>query len=190
MNDFMLFFKWGWDHIVSKEALDHILFILAITIVFSIQEWKKLLVMITAFTIGHSLTLALSVLDIFRLPSDLVEAMIPCTIAIATVVNVWTPKGIETQRQLNYLVILFFGLIHGMGFANAIRFALIEGQSLGWSLLGFNIGLECGQIFVVLIILLTAWALTRWTPIQKDKIIWGVSIFVFIVALLMVIERI
>jgi hydrogenase/urease accessory protein HupE len=189
MNDFTLYLEWGWDHIISKDALDHLLFMLALSINFSLKEWRELLWMITAFTIGHSLTLALSVLDVFRLPSEWVELMIPITIAITASGNIWWKKLSPFKKNLQYYIILFFGLIHGMGFANAIRFTLSEGQSLGWGLFGFNIGLECGQIFVVLSFLSISSALLRWTPLKKEKAIWGVSLVVLIISVLMVLNR-
>lgn len=190
MNDFSFFFKWGWDHIISREALDHILFMVVLTVHFSYKEWKLLLWMITAFTIGHSLTLALSVLDVFRLPSNWIEVMIPVTIGITALSNLWKTGAEMPQRRVNYFIILFFGLIHGLGFANAIRFSMIDGQSLGWSLLGFNIGLECGQIFVVLSFLLINWMVMKWAPLKKDNAVKGLSFIVFIISILMVIDRI
>lgn len=190
MNDFSFYLKWGWDHIISREALDHILFMVVLAVHFSFKEWRPLLLMITAFTIGHSLTLALSVLDVFRLPSNLVEIMIPCTIGITAASNFWYIRDHISKQWINYITILFFGLIHGMGFANAIRFSMVEGQSLGWSLLGFNIGLECGQIFVVLSFLTISWMVMIWTPLNKLHAVRGVSLVVLILSILMVIDRI
>ena len=89
MNDFMFYLRMGWDHIVSKDALDHQLFILVLIAVYTIQDFKKVLILVTAFTIGHSLTLALSVFDIFRVPSAWVEFLIPCTIAITALINIF-----------------------------------------------------------------------------------------------------
>ena len=80
MQDFLFYLQLGWEHIISKDALDHQLFILALIAIFSFRDWKKVLILVTAFTIGHSLTLVLSALDVFRFPSDWVEFLIPCTI--------------------------------------------------------------------------------------------------------------
>src|SRR5690606_7260003 len=107
--------------------------------------WKKVLVLVTAFTIGHSLTLALSVLDIIRVSSAWVEFLIPVTIALTALWNLVNGKPVKNVNT-NYFLALFFGLVHGLGFANSIRMMLASDQSLGWGLLGFNTGLEAGQI--------------------------------------------
>src|SRR5258706_16276650 len=157
MQDFGLYFSWGWQHIISKDALDHQLFIAALAAIYLVKDWRQVLVLVTAFTIGHSLTLALSVLDIIRFPSNWVEFLIPCTIVITAISNLFQKKFTAKSIRINYFLALFFGLIHGMGFANAIRFMLAKDQSLGWGLFGFNVGLEAGQIVVVSIILLASW---------------------------------
>lgn len=153
MNAFSFYFPIGWEHIISLDALDHLLFIFALAALYSWKDWKKVLVLVTAFTIGHSVTLALAVLDLIRLNSDWVEFFIPVTIMITATYNLVN----KPERQRNQLTIyglaLFFGFIHGMGFANSIRFMLASDQSIGWGLLGFNIGLEVGQVLVVFIIL-------------------------------------
>jgi hypothetical protein len=114
------------------------------------------LILVTAFTIGHSLTLALSVLDVIRFSSKWVEFLIPCTIFITALNNILRVDKKEGSAQVNYYLALGFGLIHGMGFANSIRIMLAQGQGVGMGLFGFNIGLEAGQIMVVAIILMLA----------------------------------
>ena len=157
MNDLAFYFTLGWHHIISKDALDHQLFILALVAVYLVKDWKKVLVLVTAFTIGHSLTLALSVYDIIRANDRWVEFLIPCTIIVTAAFNFFQ-KDIQNKKlRLNYFFALFFGLIHGLGFANTIRFMLAEDQSIGWSLFGFNIGLEAGQVAVVSLILLMSY---------------------------------
>ena len=189
MGDFGFYFIEGWKHIVSTDALDHQLFILALAIVYSFSDWKKVLVLVTAFTIGHSLTLALSVLDIVRIPSDWVEFLIPVTIVLTALWNII--KGKPTQKvNTNYFLALFFGLIHGLGFANSIRMMLASDQSLGWGLFGFNVGLEAGQIIVVLIILLISKLLIDLVKIPQRIYIFVVSLAVLAIAAKMAIERI
>ena len=156
MQDIGFYFKLGWEHIISKDALDHQLFIAALVAIYLMKDWKQVLILVTAFTIGHSLTLALSVLDVIRFNSKWVEFLIPLTIVITAVSNLFQKKFTAKSIRINYFLALFFGLVHGMGFANSIRFMLASDQSIGWSLLGFNIGLEVGQIVVVTVLLILA----------------------------------
>ena len=117
------------------------------------KNWRQILVLVTAFTIGHSLTLALSVYDVIRFNQKRVEFLMPCTILITAVYNFTIAKVDRNKLHWNYLLVLFFGLIHGMGFANSIRFMLSKQQGIALPLIGFNIGLEAGQIVVVAVIL-------------------------------------
>lgn len=190
MNDFMFYLRMGWDHIVSKDALDHQLFILVLIAVYTIQDFKKVLILVTAFTIGHSLTLGLSVFDILRVPSAWVEFLIPCTIAITALINIFGKNNVQKQMKLNYSLALFFGLIHGMGFANSIRITLAKEQSIATGLLGFNIGLELGQIVVVLAVLIILFLLTTIFKLDRKNWIMFVSSGVFALSLQMALERI
>ncbi|PUB33678.1 HupE/UreJ protein [Elizabethkingia sp. YR214] len=190
MNDFMFYLRMGWDHIVSKDALDHQLFILVLIAVYTLQDFKKVLILVTAFTIGHSLTLALSVFDILRVPSAWVEFLIPCTITITALINIFGKNNVQKQMKLNYSLALFFGLIHGMGFANSIRITLAREQSIATGLLGFNIGLELGQIVVVLVVLIILFLLTTIFKLDRKNWIMFVSSGVFALSLQMALERI
>src|SRR5258706_1440463 len=190
MQDFGLYFSWGWQHIISKDALDHQLFIAALAAIYLVKDWRQVLVLVTAFTIGHSLTLALSVLDIIRFSSRWVEFLIPCTIIVTAVSNLFQKKFTPRSIRINYFLALFFGLIHGMGFANAIRFMLAKDQSLGWGLFGFNAGLEAGQIVVVIILLVIAWVILNFFKINRREWVIFLSAAVFSLALKMAIERI
>jgi hypothetical protein len=189
MNDFSTYFLWGWEHIISLDALDHILFIAALAVVFRLSEWKKVLVLVTAFTIGHFITLWLSVLDLIRFSSELVEFLIPLTIVITALVNLFNLSA-RLSTRLHYVLALGFGLVHGMGYANAIRFSLVEEQSLGWSLLAFNLGLELGQLFVVLLILLAGGLVSRYTKISMRLWIVVISLIILLLSLNMVVDRI
>jgi hypothetical protein len=153
MNAFTFYFPIGWEHIISVDALDHQLFIIALAALFTWSDWKKVLILVTAFTIGHSVTLLLSVLDWIRLDSKWVEFLIPLTIMITAALNLFQKKEKQTTSINTYGLALFFGFIHGMGFANSIRFMLAQDQQIGWGLFGFNIGLEVGQVLVVILLL-------------------------------------
>lgn len=190
MSDFRFYFGMGWEHILNWEALDHLLFIMALATIYLLKDWKQVLILVTAFTIGHSLTLVLSVLDIIRFSSRWVEFLIPCTIIITAVSNLFQKKFTAKSIRINYFLALFFGLIHGMGFANAIRFMLAKDQSLGWGLFGFNVGLEAGQIIVVTIILLLGWSIVTLFRINRRDWVLFISAGIFSLALKMALERI
>lgn len=189
MNDFTFYFGYGWEHIISREALDHLLFITALTAIYSPRSWKQVLILITAFTIGHSLTLALSVNDVIRFNSKWVEFLIPITILATSVFNIFTKQHTGRSLKFNYFLALFFGLIHGMGFANSIRFMLARDQHIAWPLLGFNLGLEAGQILVVCIILLFSYLVVDKAGLSRKWWIWTLSGIAFLISLYMAFIR-
>ena len=190
MTDFLFYLQLGWEHIISSDALDHQLFILALVAIFSFKDLKKVLILVTAFTIGHSVTLALSAFDIIRFPSNWIEFLIPCTIVFTALDNLIFSKNVEKLIKLNYFLALFFGLIHGMGFANSVRMMLAQEQSITIPLFGFNVGLEIGQIAVVIIVLSIFYLLSTFLKLQKKHWILLVSAPILIVSLKMAIERI
>jgi hypothetical protein len=189
MSDFVFYFKMGWEHIIARDALDHLLFILALACVYTARDIKQVLILVTAFTIGHSLTLALSVLDIIRFPSKWVEFLIPCTIFITALNNIIQIDSGNKSARINYYLALCFGLIHGMGFANAIRIMLAKDQSIASGLLGFNVGLEAGQIFVVAIILVIGLLFLNVLKVKRRDWIFFLSAGVFALSLKMALER-
>ncbi|MBD0298558.1 MAG: HupE/UreJ family protein [Flavisolibacter sp.] len=189
MGDFGFYFKLGWDHIISIDALDHLLFIKVLAAVYTLDEWRQVLILVTAFTIGHSITLALSTLDLIRIDSKLVEFLIPCTIIITAVTNLFQKTFRTGAIRFNYFLALFFGLIHGLGFANTLRFMLARDQSLGWALFGFNIGLEAGQVMIVLLILIMAQLFLFYLKVLRRDWVLFISAAVFSLALKMALER-
>jgi len=189
MQDFGFYFEIGWEHIISQNALDHQLFIAAIAAIYLLKDWKQVLILVTAFTIGHSVTLALSVFDVIRFSSSWVEFLIPCTIIITAVSNLFQKKFTAKSIRINYFLALAFGLIHGMGFANSIRFMLASDQSVGWGLFGFNVGLEVGQIVVVVVLLLLAYLIINIFRANRREWVIFLSAAVFSLALKMALER-
>ena len=189
MSDFAFYFKMGWEHIISKDALDHQLFILALACVYTIWDIKRVLILVTAFTIGHSLTLALSVYDIIRFSSKWVEFLIPCTIFLTALNNIFQIDSKGKSARINYYLALCFGLIHGMGFANAIRIMLAKDQTIGWGLFGFNVGLEAGQIFCVAIILIIGIVFLNLLKVKRRDWIFFLSSGVFALSVKMALER-
>lgn len=190
MQDFLFYFKLGWEHIISLDALDHQLFIAALAAIYILKDWKQVLILVTAFTIGHSLTLALSVLDVVRFSSKWIEFLIPCTIVITAFSNLFVKEFTTKMMRINYFLALLFGLIHGMGFANSLRPMLASDQGIGWSLFGFNVGLEAGQIIVVTILLIVAKIILDVFKAARREWVIFLSSAVFAVALKMALERV
>ncbi|WP_099459405.1 HupE/UreJ family protein [Flavisolibacter tropicus] len=183
------YFTEGWRHIISADALDHQLFILVLAAVYTIKDWKQVLVLVTAFTIGHSITLALSTLNIIQVPTEWVEFLIPCTIVLTAAFNFFSKDYNPNRIRWNYALALFFGLIHGLGFANTLRFMLAKDENLAWPLLQFNLGLEAGQVVVVLGILLVAYLFIYFIKLNRRYWVWLLSSAGFIVALKIAVER-
>ena len=189
MTDFTFYFGLGWQHIISWDAADHLLFIAALSAIYLVKDWKKVLILVTAFTIGHSVTLALSVYDVIRINSKLVEFLIPVTILVTALINIFLKKNAASPGNYNYFLALFFGLIHGLGFANTIRFMLAKSQGIAIPLTGFNIGLEAGQMLVVSIILLCSYLLVNKAGLQQKWWIFTLSGIAGCTALYLSIDR-
>jgi hypothetical protein len=189
MSDFGFYFGMGWEHIISSNALDHQLFILVLAAIYLLKDWKQVLILVTAFTIGHSITLALSVYDVVRFSSTWVEFLIPCTIIFTAIINLFQKNFSPKSVRVNYFLALFFGLVHGMGFANAIRVMLASDQSIGWGLFGFNVGLEAGQVAVVLLILLFSTVLLSFFKINRREWVIFASAGALGLSLKMALER-
>jgi hypothetical protein len=182
MSSFQLYFKLGLQHILDIQGFDHILFILALCAVYVVRDWKKILILITAFTIGHSLTLALATFNVIQIRSEIIEFLIPVTIAFTALTTLFKPKP-STGRgiQLNYLFAAFFGLIHGLGFSNYLKALLGKETSIWQPLLSFNIGLEVGQIVIVAAYLLLT-TLVNLAGVNRKEWTLVVSAFVLGVA--------
>jgi hypothetical protein len=151
MSEFRLYFELGLEHILDIRGYDHILFVIALCAIYIARDWLKVLILVTAFTIGHSITLALATLQIIQVNSDLIEFLIPLTILITAFTNLFVKHDsiYRSKIQTNYILALFFGLIHGMGFSNYLRSLLGKDESIVTQLLAFNVGLEVGQIIIV-----------------------------------------
>ncbi|MEM1190924.1 MAG: HupE/UreJ family protein [Pseudomonadota bacterium] len=158
MDRFPLYLQLGFQHISDLAGYDHILFLVALCAVYRIEQWKNILILVTAFTIGHSITLALAALGTIAIPSSIIEFLIPTTILLTAVYNVIRRQSVgkPSRMGLNYAMALFFGFIHGMGFSNYFRALLMGDSSIALPLLGFNLGIELGQLLVVAVIVGTA----------------------------------
>lgn len=177
MQTFLLFFKQGLSHILDIDGIDHILFILAITVFFNRTHWKKLALLVTAFTLGHSITLVLSMYDVISLKRDMVEQLIPITIIITCANNFFKVyKPTKVNYKVLYTMVLVFGCVHGLAFSNFLKMAFFEDDNLLASLAGFNIGIELGQLLIVCVFLAaTELALRVFKKIKHDHIIIACS---------------
>ncbi|MEI6265344.1 MAG: HupE/UreJ family protein [Sphingobacteriia bacterium] len=190
MNDFWLYFQIGFHHIADIRGIDHILFVLALCVRYQFSDWRKLLVLVTAFTIGHSITLALSVFDLLNYSMQWIEFLIPVTIVITAFSNVFVKKFVfKAKFPLIYFLALFFGLIHGLGFSNYLKSLLGKGESVIGQLLAFNLGLEAGQIVIVLIILLITLIFVNLFKVNRREYLLFISAIAFALALQMAFER-
>lgn len=189
MNQFQAYFNLGMEHILDLKGFDHILFVVALCAIYLLRDWKKILVLVTAFTIGHSITLALATLKIFTVNSSLVEFLIPVTIAVTAFFNILRPRPSSGNGiQANYFFALFFGLIHGLGFSNYLRSLLGRESSIWEPLLAFNLGLEVGQLAIVgIFILISSIAIGLLSANRKE---WAliISSVVFGMAVMMVLD--
>lgn len=189
MSDFTFYFRIGWEHIINKEALDHIFFIVALAAIYMLKDWKQVLVLVTAFTIGHAITLILSSRNIIDVDPRVVEFLIPCTIVFTAVSNLFLKNFTARSIRINYFLALFFGLIHGLAFASTLKWLIAEDQSFVVAWLGFSVGLELGQILIVLLILLLAQLIVVVLKLNRRYWVWLLSVIVFGLALKMAIER-
>lgn len=193
MNDFWIWFSSGFQHILDWNGYDHILYVISLCVLFSISDWKRLLVLVTAFTIGHSLTLAASVLNIFQVKQSYIEVLIPLTILITCVINLMYRNKLTQQRninfKLNYLMALFFGFIHGLGFSYLLRSMLGKEENLIFPLLSFNLGLEFGQLFIVVFMLIISIFIGKFTRVKKQDVVFFVSSAVFGIAFVLFMQR-
>ena len=193
MSEFALYFGLGRDHILDyKNGYDHILFVLALCAIYLVRDWKKILILVTAFTFGHSITLALATLQIISVKTALIELLIPVTIFITAFANLF--RKVEGQQakavQLNYLFALFFGLIHGMGFSNYLRAILGRDHSIISQLLAFNMGLEYGQIIVVVLFLVISYILIDLVKVTRRDWSLVLSSAIAGIALILIKDRI
>ena len=153
MNDFWLYLKLGITHVLDWKAYDHVLFLIVLVAAYKFSYWKRVLVLVTLFTLGHTTSLFLASYEIVEVSTDLVEFLIPMTILVASLYNLFTSgKGDRKNKLWLYNIItVFFGLIHGFGFASYFKMVNDEGSFL--PLLEFALGIELAQIIVVLIVM-------------------------------------
>jgi len=181
MSDFFIYLRLGFDHITDPRGYDHILFVVALCAVYTLRQWRQVLVLVTAFTLGHSITLALATHRLINYSTAFVELLIPITILITAITNFFYrdpairlhAKNQPPARRWRYGLALAFGLIHGLGFSNYLRSLLGREVDIVQPLLAFNVGLEIGQLVIISLVLGVAFVAVdrlkssrlRWTLI-------------------------
>jgi hypothetical protein len=211
-SEFLVYLRLGFEHITDIGGYDHLLFVAALT-ASDLGRFRRLFWLVTAFTVGHSITLALATLDLVRVSASLVEVLIPLTILVTSMVNAVTwglgqgpapnpetgigasgfsgaaEEEIEPETRIRYLIAVGFGLIHGLGFSTFLRAALGGEQSIFLPLLSFNVGLEIGQLAIVAALSLVAFLLIRGVGLSRRAWVLGVSTITGGMALVLLIQR-
>lgn len=193
-SEILTYLRLGLHHIADLRGADHILFITALTISYPVAEWRRLLWLVTAFTVGHSVTLALATLDLVRVNAALVEAGIALTI-VATGLMAFTlawRDGAATVRAqpFRYTLAALFGLIHGLGFSSFLRSLLGGEESIVLPLFSFNVGLELGQLLIVAAVLLTGALAVRGLRLAQRTWVLAVSGGIALAGLVLLVERV
>jgi hydrogenase/urease accessory protein HupE len=180
MDDFMLYFKMGLNHVLDFSAYDHILFLIVLAVVFNFHQWKKVLWLVTFFTIGHSITLALSAYGVLKIRLDIIEFLIPVTIMITGIINVLTTKKSSIrENNINIIFAFFFGLIHGLGFSNYFKMMVGKEEDKLAPLIEFALGIEASQIIIVLGILIIGSLLQNLAKVtRRDWVLVSSSIVI------------
>ncbi len=185
MSEFAFYFDLGFDHILDRRAYDHMAFIIALAALYQLSDWKRVLILVTAFTIGHSITLALATLKVILVNAELVEFLIPATIFITAISNLFAnERAIQSRRlNVNYILAGIFGLVHGLGFSYYLQAILGKDESIIGQLFAFNVGLEAGQIIIVGIFLVMSFLAVSIFGVQRrdwkmivSSVVAGVSI--------------
>jgi hypothetical protein len=191
MQNFFIWFTTGIEHIADWKAYDHILFLVALCCVYNALQWKNIIINITAFTIGHSFSLALSVLNFVNINSNLVEFLIPLTIVITCILNIVNSTNNKAiNHKIVFILTILFGLIHGLGFSTLLKQMLGKEESILFPLFSFNLGIEIGQLLIVFLSLLLSFIFVSILKVKQSKYANIISLIIFTIALFMAFERI
>lgn len=182
---FSSFIELGFEHILDPKGYDHILFVAVLCALYEWSEWKKIIILVTAFTVGHSLTLGLSSLSLINIDATLIETLIPITIILTAVYNIFVVLRQKKDTQnltTHYLMALGFGLIHGLGFSNYFKALMGEEESIFMPLLAFNIGVELGQLIIVATIFVLGFLVVGLLKLNKSYWTLGISSMAIVVS--------
>ncbi len=173
MSEFMLYLQIGLRHVLDIKAYDHVLFLIALVVPYGFKDWKKIIILVSIFTLGHTLALLLSVFDMLKINSSLVEFLIPITILCTAVYNLFNAGkgGGKSNISVAVFITLFFGIIHGLGFSNYFNSILAGSPGDKFiPLLSFAVGIELAQLTVVLVVLLLSFLIQYF--IRNSKRNW------------------
>lgn len=191
MDAFWLYFTLGYDHVLDWKAYDHVLFFIVLTIPYMFKHWKKVLWLVTVFTIGHTLSLMLSVYDVIQFNSFLIESLILTTILVTAVFNIFT-AGHNTAKNkwgLLFFITLFFGLIHGVGFSYYFKQIVAVEDNKLLPLLEFALGIEAAQLIVAFLVLIVSVIFSSVFRFNKRDWVMVVSAIVVGIVLPMLAEK-
>lgn len=192
MAEFWIFFQLGLRHVLDINGYDHILFLVALTAPFLFKDWKQILLLVTVFTVGHTVAMILSVYNVIAMRSVIIEFLIPITIlitALFTLLNGGKPGKPQSQTII-MLITLFFGIIHGLGFSTYFK-SLLSGSPTDklLPLFEFALGIEAAQVIIVICVLVISYAIQTFTKFNKRDWTLILSAFVVGVVLPMIIEN-
>ena len=191
MSEFWIYFQIGLKHVLDIHAYDHVLFLIALAVPFSFKDWKQIVMLVSMFTIGHTLALLLSIFGIIAIKVNVVELLIPITILITALFNLFTAGKSSKKESINlvFFITLFFGIIHGLGFSNYFKSILGGTPSSKLIPLGeFALGIEAAQIVVVFVVLVLSYILQTVFRFSKRDWTLVMSAFIIGVVLPMIIE--
>ncbi|AXT61355.1 HupE/UreJ family protein [Aquimarina sp. AD10] len=177
MSEFWLYVKLGFSHVLDWNAYDHILFLIVLTVGYTFDQWKKVLILVTIFTLGHTISLILGTYNVVSVNSRLVEFLIPVTILVTAIFNVLSSKGGSRNGKMGilYATTLFFGLIHGLGFSSYFKAISSNVSSKILPLIEFALGVELSQIVVVFIVIFISFIMQTFFRFSKRDWILVIS---------------
>ncbi len=182
MNSFWIFFETGLRHVLDIAAYDHVLFLMALTVPYAFRDWKRVLLLVSLFTLGHTASLLLAVFGWLSVRNDLVEFLIPVTIALTALFHLFTAGKASRKEGISILagVTLFFGIVHGLGFSNYFN-SLLPGTATEKLLptLEFALGIEAAQVVVVLSVLILSYAAQTFFRFSRRD--WTLVLSAFII---------
>ncbi|AXT51583.1 HupE/UreJ family protein [Aquimarina sp. BL5] len=191
MSEFWLYVKLGLYHVLDWQAYDHILFLIVLTVAYTFDNWKRILLLVTLFTLGHTTSLFLAVYDVVSVNSKLVEFLIPITILAAAIFNVFTAGKTAGKNKVSvlYATTIFFGLIHGLGFSSFFNAVSSNVSSKILPLIEFALGIELAQLIVVIIVLIISFIIQTIFRFSKRDWILVVSSIVIGMVVPMIISN-